>query len=154
MQGGEQTTASTKATSAIDGKDQNEISCSVKPTPNGFEVNASLRTLGVDTNGLPVNPATVTLSTTIAADQTAPGTVTVGDNHTSTTYRSVNDAGQADATCTFSVHPAQPGEQLGVAAGRIWASFVCPKFKDPLNDGPNEMCAILPGHVALENCAQ
>jgi hypothetical protein len=154
-QGGEQTTASTKATSAIDGQDGTSISCTVRATANGFDVNATLKAPAVDpSTNQPVNPTRVTLSTSIAAGQTAPGSVGIQDNATATGFTSTNDTGQSDSTCTFSVKPAGPGDQLGITAGRIWASVSCPKFRDPASSNLNEVCAIGTGHVVLENCAR
>jgi hypothetical protein len=154
-QGGQQTTASMKGATAIDGQDQMSISCSVKPTASGFDVTASLRSPAFEpTTHNPVNPTAVTLSTTIAAGQSAPGSVAVMDSKTVSQYESTNDMGQPAPTCMFSVQPAAAGDQLGVAAGRIWASVACAKFRDPTSPDLSETCAITQGHIVLENCAR
>jgi hypothetical protein len=91
--------------------------------------------------------------TSIAAGQSAFGNVQVADDKTAVTYASAEEDGALGPSCTFSVQ-SQPGEQLGVAAGRIWASIVCPRIKDPTSSNPNEACAITEGYVVVENCSQ
>jgi hypothetical protein len=152
----QQTTASSKGTLGVDGQNQVAISCSVKDNGGGvFGVSASLTSPAVDPTGKSLNPTIVTLSTTIPSDQSAPGTVTVQDDKSSTTYSSTDDLGQAGATCVFSVHPLQPMiDGLGIAPGRLWASVTCPKFRDPQSSNLLEACQIAPGFVVLENCAQ
>jgi hypothetical protein len=153
--GGQQTTGSMKGAIGVDGTDQIAISCSVKKASNGFDVSASLHSPAIDpVSGSPVNPTLVTLSTSIAEGQTAPGTVTVLDSKTASQYESANEAGMAGATCTFSVAPLQPGDQLGVTDGRIWAGVTCPKFRDTASSDLNEACAITTGYFVLENCAR
>jgi len=58
-------------------------------------------------------PTNITIRTTITADQSAPGSVSILDDVTGTTY--------ASEACMFSAHPVQAGvDKLEVAAGRFW----------------------------------
>jgi hypothetical protein len=153
--GGQQTTATTKGSSAVDGVDQIAVTCAVKEASGVFAVSASLRSPALDpATGSPVNPTLVTLSTSIAAGQMAMGLLTVQDNKTATSFSSVNDTGMPEQTCTFSVEPLLPTDQVAVAPGRIWASVTCRKIRDPESLNLNEMCAIATGYVVLENCDQ
>jgi hypothetical protein len=154
-QGGQQTTASAKGPIGVDGQDQIAIACTVKEASGGFDVSASLKSPAVDpATGSPRNPTLVTLLTSIAAGQSAHGSVSVMDDKTASTFSSVDEAGMVGPTCTFSVQPSQPGDHLGVAAGRIWASVMCPRFRDPTSPSPDEICAITQGYFVLENCSQ
>jgi hypothetical protein len=122
------------------------VSCSVKANGNSFDVGGSLTSPATDSQGTPVNGTSITVRTSITADQAAMGAVSITDSKTGTTYSS-------DA-CSFSAHSAQAGDQLAVAAGRIWASVTCPNFRDQANPDMNAACQIAPGFVVLENCAQ
>jgi hypothetical protein len=154
-QGGQQTSASAKGPIGVDGKDQIVISCTVKQASGGFDVSASLTSPTIDpATGSPGNPTSVALSTSIAAGQSAQGSLSVMDDKTAVSYASVDQTGVRGPTCTFSVQPSQPGDQLGVAAGRIWASVMCPMFKDPASSIPDEICAIRQGYFVLENCSR
>jgi hypothetical protein len=152
--GGQQTSASNKSPSAVDGANGMSVTCSVQEMSGAFRVSASLKTPATDVMGNPVNPSLVALSTTIAPGQTANGTLTVQDNRTTTPYTSANDMGAADATCEFSLVHTQPTDQLAVAPGRIWAAVKCPRFRDPQSSNLNEICSIGTGYLVLENCAQ
>jgi hypothetical protein len=153
--GGQRTTATMKGSSAVDGVDQMVVTCAVKEASGVFAVSASLRSPALDpATGSPVNPTLVTLSTSIAAGQMAMGLLTVQDNKTATPFSSVDDTGMPGGTCTFSVEPLLPTDQLAVAPGRIWASVTCPKVRDPQSSNLDEMCAITTGYMVLENCDQ
>jgi len=160
LTGGQQTTARVKGDSAIDNQDQMSVTCTVKDNGGTFAVNASLKSPAsmVDPNDpmktIPINPTNITLQTNIGNDQTAAGTVTVLDDKTASPYSSTDDMGRAAGTCMFSVHPLATGDQLSIAAGRVWASVNCPNFRDPGSSNLMEVCAISTGYVVLENCAQ
>jgi hypothetical protein len=153
--GGQHTFSTTKGNSAVDGVDGTALSCTVKASANLFDVSASLTSPATDPQtGMPVDPTIVTLTTSIAADGTSMGALTVQDAKTLTSYTSVNDAGSADATCTVSVKPLAMGDQLAVAPGHIWASVSCPRFRDVGSSNLNEICSIGAGIMVLENCQQ
>jgi hypothetical protein len=84
----------------------------------------------------------------------ATGNVTIIDDKTGTTYQPSDEQGHAGSTCQFSVHPPTTNASLGIAAGRMWASVTCPRFRDPLFTDQGMVCAISPGYVVLENCSQ
>jgi hypothetical protein len=151
--GGQQTTSSMKGLIAVDGAEGMSVTCTVRETNGAFQVSASLRSPAADrVTGAPLTPTIVTLMTTIAAGQTASGTVTLQDYQTTTAYSSVNEMGLPGATCEFSVAPLQANDQLGVAPGRLWASVECPRFRDPQSSNANEVCSIGAGNLVLENC--
>jgi hypothetical protein len=153
----QQTSARAKGAVAIDGQDQMSVECTVKDTGGGvFAVSASLSSPAFDSSNPPnpVAPTHITLSTTIGTDATATGAVSITDEKTLTAYQSADDNGRAAETCQFSVHPGTANDQLGIAAGRMWASVSCPKFRDPQFTDLSQVCAISPGYVVLENCAQ
>jgi hypothetical protein len=153
--GGQQTFTTSRGMRAIDGVDGMSVSCTVKASGSLFDVTASLGSPASDPlTGQPVNPTLVTLSTSIADDSTSKGTLTIQDNRTLTTYASVDDAGLASDTCTFSVKPSTMNDLLAVAPGRIWASVSCPRFRDTTSSNANEICSIGSGVIVLENCAQ
>jgi hypothetical protein len=153
--GGQQNTADHKGAVAVDGQDQAGITCTVKDTGGPFSVSASLKVPAKDpTTGMAVNPTLVTLQTTISPDSGAQGTVTILDAKTASTYSSTNDAGQADATCMFSVKKLKDSDGLGIAPGRIWASVNCPRFRDTGSSNLNEVCSVSSGFAILENCLQ
>jgi hypothetical protein len=153
--GGQQAYSYKKGGVAIDGTDQASVKCTVKDTGGPFSVSADLTTPATDpSTGKPINPTLVTLSTTITPDGSSQGTVTIQDARTATLYSSADDAGQAAATCNFSVHPGSMSDQLAVAPGRIWATVTCPRFRDTQSSNANEICSIGSGVVILENCQQ
>jgi len=140
---------------AIDGVDGASISCTVKASGDVFDVSALLRSPATNPmTGAPVASTMVSLSTSIAADGESKGTLTVQDERTANPYQSVNDMGLPAATCTFSVKRPTTNDQLAVAPGRIWASVVCPSFRDPTSANLAEICSIGPGVIVLENCKQ
>jgi hypothetical protein len=53
---------------------------------------------------------------------------------------------------SFSVHRADATGQLGVSAGRIWASVTYPTIRDPQSSDTNAVCQISTGVFVLENC--
>ena len=151
----QQTSATSKGALGVDGQNQVAITCTVKDNGGGvFGVSASFRAPAADSNGKSVDPTQVTLLTTLGADQSAPGSVTVKDAATGTTFSSVDDQGQAAATCMFSVHRLLMTDLLEVAPGRIWASVTCPRIRDTMSSNAMEACAVSPGFFVLENCAQ
>ena len=153
--GGQQTTATRKGALSVDGQDQAAIDCTVKDNGGVFSVSASLRSTAVNPQtGMQVRPTTISISTTIGADQQAQGSVSIQDDKTTTAFTSTNDIEQTDATYLFSVHPLMMGDQLGIAPGRMWASVNCPRFRDPQSSNLNEACQVAPGYVVLENCSQ
>jgi hypothetical protein len=154
--GGQQNYPSHKGAVAVDGQNQATVSCTVKDTGGQFAVSASIKVPANDPANptKSVNPTLVTLSTTVTADGSAPGTLTVLDFRTATTYTSADETGQTAGTCTFSVHPLNMTDQLGIAPGRVWASVTCPRFRDPQSSNALEICSIGTGVVILENCAQ
>jgi hypothetical protein len=145
--GGQQMTASSRAGVAVDGNGQMAVECSVVSAGSQFAVTANLESPATTESGSPLNPTYVQLRTTIAADQAdATGTVSLQDDQSGTTY--------AAQDCTFSVHPAAAGDQLGVAPGQIWASVVCHTVRDEQSSNQSDVCQIESGYFALENCAQ
>jgi hypothetical protein len=153
--GGQQTTADRRGGTAIDGQDSAGVTCTVKDNGGTFSVSASLKAPATDpTTGKPINPTLVTLQTTIPADGTAQGIVSIQDAKTTSQYSSADDMGRSAPTCNFSVHKLKDTDQLAVAAGRIWANVTCPRFRDPQSSNINEICSIGSGYVVLENCQQ
>jgi hypothetical protein len=151
----QQTSATSKGALGVDGQNQVAISCTVRDNGGGvFGVSGSLKAPATDPNGMAVNPTQITLSTTLGSDQSALGSLTVKDNATGTFFSSVDDQGQAAATCMFSVHRLQMTDQLDIAAGRIWGSVTCPRIRDTGSSNAAEVCAISPGFFVLENCGQ
>jgi hypothetical protein len=162
LTGGQQVFANRKGDSAVDNQDQMSVSCTVKDNGGMFTVNATLKSPAsmVDPNDpmktIPINPTNITLQIpSIGGDQPATGVVTVLDDKTASPYSSTDDMGRAaPGTCTFSAHPLAMGDQLSIAAGRVWASVNCPNFRDPSSSNLMEVCSISSGYIVLENCAQ
>src|SRR5437773_9313468 len=98
------------------------VSCTVKDNGGPFSVSASLKSPATNPQtGKPINPTLVILQTTIQADQTATGTVTIQDDKTISSFTSVDDMGAAAPTCLFNLHKLNAGDQLDIAPGRLWA---------------------------------
>jgi len=151
----QQTSATSKGALGVDGQNQVAISCTVRDNGAGaFTVSASFKAPATDPTGKVLDPTLITLSTTLGTDQSAPGSLTVKDSITGTTFSSVDDTGQGAPTCNFSVHRLQTTDLLEVAAGRAWASVTCPRIRDTMSSNLGEACAVSPGFFVLENCAQ
>jgi len=135
-----------KGALAIDGEGAMGVACSVKSDGTKFTMSASLRSPATDPTGQPVNPVVVGLTTTIAADEAATGSISIADHSVASPYYA--------ETCTFSVHPAASTDSLGIAPGRVWAAVSCPTLRDPQSPDPNEACQIATGYFVLENCRE
>jgi hypothetical protein len=153
--GGQHTSATTKGDIAVDGEAQMAIECTVKDIGDRFQVHAILSSPASDRlDGAPSLPTVVTINTFIPADQSIQGSIILKDDKTLAPYVSTNADGTPDLTCTFSVHPLSPGDQLAIAPGRIWASVQCPTVRDPGSPNVNEVCSVAAGFFVLENCSQ
>ena len=110
-----------------------QVRCKVKPAGGSFQVEASIS----------VGNVSFSVDTTVADGQSnAQGSATEQDAETEVTLTS------QDVPCTIGVK----GNELGVAAGRIWGKIECTKVVDARSPG-NE-CAIDYGFFLFENCSQ
>jgi hypothetical protein len=151
---GQQNFPNAKAPVAVDGQNQMSVKCTVKDNGGSFSVSGTMAAPA--TNPMTKMPAStnIAFSTTISADQTAPGSMSLQDWSMASPFTSTDDNGRAAPTCMFSVHPLNSNDQLAIAAGRVWMSVTCPKFRDPQSPDLNEVCSISSGIIVLENCQQ
>jgi hypothetical protein len=148
-QGGEVVTATTSpASKLIDGQDGAQVSCRVAPSGGGFSVSGSLTGPATSQQGMSLQSTFIDISIPAIAENQAgaKGTLSVTDDKTLQPYGSGPDG------CTFSVSPAA-GEQLAIAAGRIWVKVSCDHMSEPGN-ASGATCNVDRGYVVLENCSQ
>src|SRR5258706_13605052 len=85
--GGQQSTATTKGTSAVNGQNMMSVQCTVRGNGSTFDVSGELKSPASDSMGKPINPTIVTLHTVISPDEAgATGSVATMDGKTAKVY--------------------------------------------------------------------
>jgi hypothetical protein len=143
-------TQRTKATDpgpkAVNNQDGDKVTCSVKPKGSGFTVSAEAyghaEIDDINNTKKAINPSIVrfTIPQIGQGDTGATGILSLQDHASLARYESTQ--------CQFSTE----GGELGVAAGKIWASVRCEMLSDIKSPGAN--CMIDTGFFVFENCAQ
>jgi hypothetical protein len=111
-----------------DGVNNASVDCSVTPKSGGFAVRASALQ-----NGRNLQIVIDNISTKASAADPAKGTVGYISSTTADPFKS-----SSESPCDF---------YEGVAAGKIWVTFVCPKV-----DADMATCAINQSYAKFENC--
>jgi len=124
-----------RTTVLVDGVNGADISCTVSGA-GPFSVNAKV-IVGAD--GLVITVPAITTG----AKKDAPATGGVSF-FSATTLKSFNSA--SDTPCSFYFLDGTPE---GVAPGKAWMAFTCPKMIESMST-----CAIGESYVILENCNQ
>lgn len=120
---------------ALVAQDAVEVSCQVTGT-SSFTVSGVARLAG---DGLQIDIPKIDSSATKEAP--AKGTVSFGSTKTANAYTSTSES-----PCDFYFLP-NTGE--GVASGRIWVAFSCPKVVDKMST-----CSMGESFVIFENCTE
>lgn len=128
--------SSTKDKVIVSGTDGADVECTVSGSGT-FSVQAKISQAG---QGLEINIPKLTAGAT--KDNPATGSVNYASAKTSGTVFSST----ADAPCNFYFS----SDSQGVASGRVWITFDCPKVVQ----GTMKTCKIGPGFAIFENCAE
>lgn len=126
---------STKNAVVVDGTEGANVDCRVSPKGSGFFVDASLQQsdkfLTILIDGI-----------STAATETAPvkGGIGYSSANTVDTYTTTT----MDKCDYYFVPSAQ-----GIAAGRVWVSFKCPRL-----EAEGSFCSIQQGYAIFENCEE
>ncbi len=129
-------TSSTKDKVLVSGIDGADIECTVSGSGT-FSVQAKITQNG---QGLEINIPKLTAGAT--KDSPATGSVNYASAKTSgTVFTSTTDT-----PCNFYFSD----DQQGVASGRVWITFDCPK----VIQGTMKTCKIGPGFAIFENCSE
>jgi hypothetical protein len=122
----------------VDGTSSTIIDCEVTPVTGGFKVYASAtqkdKALTIVLNNIPAS-----------ATEEAPAKGGISYVSAKTVDSYLNST---DTPCDFYFVPTTPPNQ-GIAAGRVWLSFKCPKI-----EAEGSTCAISQGYAIFENCSQ
>ena len=109
-----------------------QVQCSVTPSGGGFAVQAIAVRSGNPTGG------TVTMSGTFTASGTQSGLTVILDSAANGIYQ------ETDCTAVYA------NDNMGVAAGRVWATFTCPNLQ---LQGQANVC-LSSTELRFENCTQ
>jgi hypothetical protein len=109
-----------------------EVTCTVKPSGGGFQINADL----TDGPNLQVSVPSISADNVDEASG-ADGSVSYVSSDTG------GDVYSAGSTCKFWVNP----DSQYIRAGSAWVSFVCPEIG---NEG--SVCSIENGFLNVKNC--
>ncbi|MCK6588650.1 MAG: hypothetical protein HUU21_18975 [Polyangiaceae bacterium] len=126
---------SNKEVVVVDGTSDTTIDCTVKAVEGGFSVEA---TAVQKDKALTIVISKIADTATDMA--TAPGGLSYSSAKTVDAYNNASDT-----PCEFYfIKPAQ-----GVAPGRVWVSFKCPKI-----EAEGSTCEISQGYAIFENCSE